>query len=102
MGVTYDHASNPLGAPRRRRSLRRRVAELERLLAEVENDAAQALAEQRSEIARDRQWLRDLQMELERLRAWRAASVRFDHEPAVSRLLAGEPEAAMRRTGSPT
>ena len=102
MGLVLEDPRSPMSWPRRRRSLRRRVAELERLLAEVENDAAQALAEQRSEIARDRQWLRDLQMELERLRAWRAASVRFDHEPAVGRLLADEVEASERRTGSPT
>ena len=93
MGVTIDDPRNPLAVPRRRRSLRRRVAELERLLAEVENDAAQALAEQRARV-------NALHDSVRALAAWRAPSVRrFDHEPAVSRLLAGEPEAAMRRTG---
>lgn len=87
--MTIDDPRNPLAVPRRRRSLRRRVAELERL-----NQELAAGLEARLHAA---------ELEIASLRAWRAPSVRrFDHEPAVSRLLAGEPEAAMRRTGSPT
>lgn len=78
VGVTLEDPRNPLGWPRRRLSLRRRVAELERLLEELRADVTD-------------------------LAAWRAPTLRsYDHEPAVARLLAGEPEAAMRRTGSPT
>lgn len=95
MGVTIDDPRSPLAWPRRRRSLRRRVAELERLLAEVENDAAQALAEQRSEVLA-------LYRRLDELAGWRVPRKPFDHEPAVGRLLASEIEASERRTGSPT
>lgn len=85
MGVHVDDPRSPLAVPRRRRSLRRRVAELERLLADVENDAAQALAEQQA-------WLRAVQAEVVEMRDWRVPGLRarHDHDPAVARLLKGE------------
>lgn len=109
MGLVLEDPRSPMSWPRRRRSLRRRVAELERLLAEVENDAAQALAELRAELREADQRMalcveRSIAMRgLVRVRdlpRWlRQTCDPVDHEPAVERL---EPEAAMRRTGSPT
>lgn len=89
MGVVVDDPRSPLGWPRRRPSLRRRVAELERLNREL--------------VAGFEARLHMAEIEIAALRAWRAPSVRrFDHEPAVGRLLASEIEASERRTGSPT
>ena len=103
MGLVLEDPRSPMSWPRRRRSLRRRVAELERLLAELSAKEEAGFGALNKRTARLTVDVADVQGEVAALRAWRAPSLRrFDHEPAVERLLAGEAEAAMRRTGSPT
>lgn len=72
----------------------RRVGELERLLAELRDPTVLGLQIHASRTAGD---IASLRAEVAELRCQTHTHPRFNHEPAVGRLLAGEPDASARR-----